>query len=103
MTTSLLVLLALAVAVVVGLAIFSAWTASRVERALPPRGKFVDIPGARIHYWEKGAGLPIVMVHGLGGQSGNFAFGVVEKLMDEFRVIVMDRPGAGYSTRDSDA
>jgi pimeloyl-ACP methyl ester carboxylesterase len=102
-TTLLLVLLAVAAGVVAGLVIFSAWTASRVETALPPRGKFVNIAGARIHYWEKGAGPPIVMVHGLGGQSGNFAFGVVEKLMDEFRVIAMDRPGAGYSTRESDA
>lgn len=90
-------------AVVAGLVIFSAWTASRVEKALPPRGKFIEVPGARIHYWEKGTGPAIVMIHGLGGQSGNFSFGVVEKLMDEFRVIVIDRPGAGYSTRDSDA
>jgi pimeloyl-ACP methyl ester carboxylesterase len=95
--------LAVFAAVVVGLVLFSAWTASRVEKALPPRGKFVDVPGARIHYWEKGAGPAIVMVHGLGGQSGNFSFGVVERLMDEFRVIVIDRPGAGYSTRESDA
>jgi pimeloyl-ACP methyl ester carboxylesterase len=94
--------LAALVLVVLGLLAFSAWTARRVEKALPPRGKFVEVPGGRIHYWEKGAGPAIVMVHGLGGQSGNFAFGVVEKLMDEFRVIVIDRPGAGYSTRQSD-
>jgi pimeloyl-ACP methyl ester carboxylesterase len=42
------------------------------------------------------------MVHGLGGQSGNFSFGVVERLMGQHRVIVIDRPGAGYSTRESD-
>jgi pimeloyl-ACP methyl ester carboxylesterase len=90
-------------AMISGLVIFSAWTAGRVEKALPPRGKFVEVPGARIHYWEKGAGPAIVMVHGLGGQSGNFSFGVVERLMSEFRVIVIDRPGAGYSTRESDA
>jgi len=103
MMTILLGVLALVAAVVAGLAAFSAWTAARVEKALPPRGKFVDVPGARIHYWEKGAGPSIVMVHGLGGQSGNFAFGVVERLMNDFRVIVIDRPGAGYSTRESDA
>jgi len=103
MMTILLGVLAATAAVVTGLAAFSAWTAARVEKALPPRGRFVDVPGGRIHYWEKGAGPAIVMVHGLGGQSGNFAFGVVEKLMNDFRVIVIDRPGAGYSTRESDA
>jgi len=103
MMTILLILVVLIAVIVSGLVIFSAWTASRVEKALPPRGKFLDVPGARIHYIEKGAGPAIVMVHGLGGQSGNFAYGVVEKLMGEFRVIVIDRPGAGYSTRESDA
>jgi len=101
--TILLWALGATAAVVAGLVAFSACTAWRVEKALPPRGQFVDVPGARIHYWEKGAGPAIVMVHGLGGQSGNFAFGVVEQLMNEFRVIVIDRPGAGYSTRESDA
>ena len=62
----------------------------------------MEIDGARIHYLEKGAGPAIVMVHGLGGQSGNFAYGLVEKLANEFRVVVIDRPGAGYSTRESD-
>ncbi len=90
------------VVIVAGLVSFSAFTAWRVEKALPPRGKFVDVDGARIHYLEKGAGPAIVMVHGLGGQSGNFAFGVVEQLANEFRVVVIDRPGAGYSTRESD-
>jgi len=95
--------LAVLAGIVGGLVLFSLWTASRVEKALPPRGKFVDVPGARIHYLDSGAGPAIVMVHGLGGQSGNFAYGVVEKLADKFRVIVIDRPGAGYSTRESDA
>jgi pimeloyl-ACP methyl ester carboxylesterase len=88
--------------IVVGLVSFAAFTAWQVEKALPPHGKFVEVPGARIHYWEKGAGPAILLVHGLGGQSGNFAFGVVERLMGEYRVIVIDRPGAGYSTRESD-
>ncbi len=87
---------------VAGLVSFSASTARRVEKALPPRGKFLELSGARVHYLDKGAGPAIVMVHGLGGQSGNFAYGVVERLADEFRVIVMDRPGSGYSTREGD-
>ena len=94
--------LATLVLMVVGLVAFTAFTARRVEKALPPRGKFLDLDGARIHYLDKGSGPAILLVHGLGGQMGNFAYGVVERLTNEFRVVVIDRPGSGYSTRASD-
>jgi pimeloyl-ACP methyl ester carboxylesterase len=87
---------------ILGLVAFTAFTARRVEKALPPRGEFLDLNGARIHYLDKGAGPAIVLVHGLGGQMGNFAYGVVEQLTNEFRVLVIDRPGSGYSTRAND-
>jgi pimeloyl-ACP methyl ester carboxylesterase len=66
---------------------------------LPPRGRFIEGAGARIHYLDKGSGLPIVILHGLGGQMGNFTYALLERLTDEFRVILMDRPGSGHSTR----
>jgi len=100
--TVLLSVLAGFAAVIAGLVLFSAWTAWRVEKALPPRGNFLQLTGARIHYLERGSGQPIVMVHGLGGQSGNFTYGLVDELAREYRVVVVDRPGAGYSTRESD-
>jgi pimeloyl-ACP methyl ester carboxylesterase len=87
------------VVVVSGLVIFTAVTARRVENALPPRGRFIDIAGARIHYLDKGSGPTIVILHGLGGQMGNFTYALLERLTDEFRVILMDRPGSGYSNR----
>ncbi len=88
--------------IIPGLVAFTAFTARRVEKAVPARGKFLDLNGARIHYLDKGSGPAIVLVHGLGGQMGNFAYGVVDHLMCEFRVIVIDRPGSGYSTRATD-
>ena len=102
MMTLLLGVLALVVAIVVGLVVFTAATARRVEKALPPRGKFLELDGARIHYLDVGAGSAIVLVHGLGGQVGNFAYGLMERLAREFRVVALDRPGSGYSTRASD-
>jgi pimeloyl-ACP methyl ester carboxylesterase len=87
------------VVVVSGLVIFTAVTARRVENALPPRGRFIDIAGARIHYLDKGSGPTIVILHGLGGQMGNFTYALLERLTDEFRVILIDRPGSGYSNR----
>jgi pimeloyl-ACP methyl ester carboxylesterase len=99
MMTLLLVFVTLVVVSLGGLVIFTAVTARRVEKALPPRGQFVDVAGARIHYLDKGSGPPIVILHGLGGQMGNFTYALLERLTGEFRVILMDRPGSGYSTR----
>ena len=82
-----------------GAALFSGWTARRVEAALPPQGRFIEIDGHRIHYLDVGSGPAIVMVHGLGGQMANFTYALVDQLKDRFRVVVMERPGAGYSDR----
>src|ERR1700730_1533799 len=97
MTALLLVAAAVVVVSLGGLVIFTAITARRVEKALPPRGRFIEVAGARIHYLDKGSGPPIVILHGLGGQMGNFTYALLERLTDEFRVILMDRPGSGYS------
>jgi pimeloyl-ACP methyl ester carboxylesterase len=99
MMTLLLVLVALVVVSLVGLMIFTAVTARRMEKALPPRGQFIEVSGARIHYLDKGSGPAVVILHGLGGQMGNFTYALLERLTDEFRVILMDRPGSGYSRR----
>lgn len=86
-------------AAVAGLVGFTAWTARKVEAALPPEGRFIDVDGNRIHYLDVGSGPAILLVHGLGGQMRNFTYGVVERLRGRFRVVVMERPGAGYSVR----
>jgi pimeloyl-ACP methyl ester carboxylesterase len=99
MMTLLIVVLALVVVSLGGLVIFTAVTARRVEKALPPGGRFIEVAGARIHYLDKGSGPAIVILHGLGGQMGNFTYALLERLTTEFRVILMDRPGSGYSTR----
>jgi pimeloyl-ACP methyl ester carboxylesterase len=81
-----------------GLALFTAWTARQVEKTLPPRGRFIDVDGARIHYVDEGSGPPIVMIHGLAGQLHNFTHSLLERLKAEHRVIILDRPGNGHST-----
>lgn len=85
------------------LAIFAAWTARRVEKALPPCGRFIDIDGARIHYLDEGSGPPLVLIHGLGGQMHNFTHSLLDRLKHNHRVIILDRPGCGYSTRPRNA
>lgn len=98
MTIFLCIVVLLAV-VLAGLVGFSSYIAHKVEKALPPRGEFVTIGGDRIHYTEQGSGPAIVIVHGLGGQLLNFAYLSLQDLARSHRVVLIDRPGAGYSTR----
>lgn len=94
---------ALFIALVAGLVLFSAWTARQVEKRLPPRGRFVDVDGARIHYLDEGSGPVLLLVHGLAGQTRNFTHSLFDRLKREHRVVVLDRPGSGYSTRPAGA
>lgn len=80
-----------------GLALYSALAARAAEKAVPPDGDFLDVPGARLHFTDRGAGPPVLLVHGLLGQMRNFGYGVAETLAREHRVIAVDRPGWGHS------
>jgi pimeloyl-ACP methyl ester carboxylesterase len=97
--TILLGLVCLVLAIGGGLVFFTALTVRKVEAGLPPAGRFVDVPGARLHVVERGAGPPLLLVHGLAGQLRHFTFGVVDQLASQYRVVAVDRPGSGYSVR----
>lgn len=90
------VLLALGVGALV---LFTARTARQVENALPPLGRFIDIDGARIHYLDQGSGPTILCIHGLAGQMRHFTCALLDKLKGDYRLVIVDRPGSGYSTR----
>jgi pimeloyl-ACP methyl ester carboxylesterase len=94
---------ALAGLVLAGLVAFTAWTAHQVEKNLPPPGRFIDVDGARIHYLDEGSGPAVLLVHGLSGQMHNFTHSLLGRLKRDFRVVILDRPGSGYSTRPADA
>ena len=82
---------------VAGLALFAALTARRAEVSAPPIGRFIEVDGARLHYLDRGTGPVVVMVHGLAGNLRNF-YALVDELAATCRVVVVDRPGSGYST-----
>ena len=86
-----------------GLAAFSWYTARRVEAAVPPTGRFIDIDGQSIHYTDQGSGPAVLFIHGLGGHTRNFPPAVIEPLARDHRVVVFDRPGSGFSTRPLNA
>ncbi|MGX4642596.1 alpha/beta fold hydrolase [Massilia sp. SYSU DXS3249] len=100
---TLLFLLALVALVLAALAWFTHRTARRIDQFLPPKGQFVDVPGARLHVRElgcdPGVGPDLLLVHGLCGQMAHFDYGVVEELWKRYRVVVVDRPGSGHSLR----
>lgn len=99
-------LLALLALVFAGLALFARHTARKVERALPPGGHFREIDGHLLHYVDSADDDPaardkptVVLVHGLGAQMQHLTHSLMERLTDEFRVVALDRPGAGWSVR----
>ena len=76
------------------------------ETAFPPVGQFAEVDGVRMHYLAKGAGRPVVLLHGNPGFVQDFALGpsnVFDMLATQYRVIAVDRPGHGYSGRPSNA
>jgi pimeloyl-ACP methyl ester carboxylesterase len=93
------IVIMLLVLILLGLAVFTAWTARQVEKKLPPHGHFIEVDGARIHYLDEGSGPPLLLIHGLAGQMRNFTHSLLDRLKGDYRVIILDRPGCGYSTR----
>jgi len=86
-----------------GLAAFSGATARKIEKAVPRDGDLIEVNGEKLHVVDRGSGPPIVLIHGLGGQLRNFGRPMTDDLARDYRLILVDRPGSGYSTRASGA
>lgn len=75
-----------------------------LERNYPPQGKFVDVKGARLHVVELGpayaTGVPIVLIHGASSSLEMMRRPLGDRLAKDHRVILIDRPGHGWSSRD---
>ncbi|MBR1020682.1 alpha/beta hydrolase [Bradyrhizobium viridifuturi] len=74
-----------------------------IQRAFPPQGRMIDVAGARLHVVELGprdaAGPPIVMLHGASSNLRAMQ-PLGERIAKTRRVILIDRPGHGWSTRE---
>jgi len=65
-----------------------------------PIGEFIAVDGTRLHYLDRGAGTPVVLLHGNGSMIEDFAAsGLIEGAAADHRVVAFDRPGFGYSER----
>ena len=74
--------------------------ARKAERDNPPAGRFLHVHGVRLHYVERGTGEPLVLLHGNGSMIQDFeSSGLIDLAARKHRVIAIDRPGYGHSSR----
>lgn len=69
-----------------------------LRRALPPEGRQLRVGDQDWHVIEAGPAdaPPVLMIHGMAGQAANF-WRLFPDLSRDFRIISIDRPGAGHS------
>jgi pimeloyl-ACP methyl ester carboxylesterase len=79
--------------------VFTHFVAARINAAFRPPGQWIEVAGERLHYRTMGEGPPIVLVHGLGGESRNFDYLPLAELAQRWRLVLVDRPGSGHSPR----
>lgn len=96
----------LTAAVLLGLFLIGGCASWRAEKNAPPIGYFVDVDGERLHVLDVGpknsALPPVVLIHGASVNLRDMKIALGENLAKSRRVIMIDRPGRGYSTRPSD-
>jgi pimeloyl-ACP methyl ester carboxylesterase len=90
-----------AAAAMSGMALWNTHQARNAEREHPPRGRFVAVEGAKLHYLEKGEGRPVVFLHGNVVTGEDFDLSGLLDLASkrQFHAVAFDRPGFGYSDR----
>src|SRR6478752_7939955 len=94
------------VIVVAALAILALVTQAGVfvlQRAYPARGRMIEVAGATLNVVDieprDAAGPPVVMIHGASSNLEVMRQPLGEMLASNHRVILIDRPGHGWSTR----
>jgi pimeloyl-ACP methyl ester carboxylesterase len=95
--------MAIVVAALAGLALATQAGVWLTQRAHPALGRMIEVAGAALHVVELGprdaAGPAIVMLHGASSNLEAMRQPVGERLAKSHRVILIDRPGHGWSTR----
>lgn len=74
-----------------------------LQRVYPAQGRMIEVAGARLNILDIGprdaAGLPVVMIHGASSNLEVMRQPLGDRLAENRRVILIDRPGHGWSTR----
>lgn len=85
--------------ILVGLVVYTRYSTWSLEQRYPPRGKFIEFDGSRIHYTVQGEGRPLVLLHGASANSLDYEASIAPVLAKMYTVISIDRPGFGHSSR----
>ncbi len=72
------------------------------EAEFPPQGQLLQVEGHRVHAMVTGEGPDLVLIHGSGGNLRDFTLELAPRLARDYRVILLDRPGHGYTDRVSE-
>lgn len=76
-----------------------------IENRFPPQGESFAVAGGDLHVVDLGprdlAEPPIVMIHGASSNLGAMRVPLGDALAEQHRVILIDRPGHGWSERDA--
>ncbi|MDT5063152.1 MAG: hypothetical protein QOH63_3611 [Acidobacteriota bacterium] len=78
--------------------ISSAAFACAIQTTIPQSEGTATVYGVKIHYVEAGSGPVVVLLHGLGGNTTNWAFNIAP-IAQKYRVIVPDQIGFGQSDK----
>lgn len=74
---------------------------AHAEATFPPEGQILEVDGHRVHAVVMGDGPDLVLVHGSSGNTRDFTHHLASRLAERYRVIVLDRPGLGYTDQMS--
>ena len=98
-----IVLLVLLAAAIAGLAVWSRMRASAFEYRFERQGNDVEVDGGTLNVLSLGdaraEGPPIVLIHGAGSNLMDLKVSIGDRLAQDRRVVLIDRPGHGWSER----
>ena len=87
-----------------GLALLTQAGVWLLQRSYPPRGETIAVEGARLNVVDLGrrhsSDPPIVLIHGASSNLEVMRKPLGERLAERYRVILIDRPGHGWSDRN---
>ena len=91
------------IAVCVVLWLFSSLAVLLLERRFAPIGSVLAFPFGRVHVVDQPGARPdapcVVLIHGAAGNLRDLFYALSGHLAGRFRIILIDRPGHGFSTR----
>ena len=93
------------VAALAGLALLTQIGVFVLQRMYPAQGAPIEVAGAKLNVLDIGPrdakGPAIVLIHGATSNLGSMRVPLGDRLAKDHRVVLIDRPGHGWSTRDN--